>query len=305
YIYFSGELVLHEAGGRSVALLHVREVFHVDKMELARKVWGTTDTKHPGVKNLFSEGDTALAGEIDVVKLEPGNEFNGYRLEPAGTRAYFTERGWKTVAAFQTRNPIHRAHEYLHKVALETVDGLLLHPVVGETKDDDLPAGIRMECYKALLRSYYPRDRVLLSVLPAAMRYAGPKEAIHHAIIRQNYGCTHFIVGRDHAGVGSYYGTYDAQEIFDEYSSHELGIVPLKFEHAFYCRKCEGMASERTCPHGTDSRIILSGSKVRKLLKNNHDLPAEFSRPEVVRILKEYYMDGAFSGRTAVVHTDV
>lgn len=284
-----GVLVLRGDGGKSAALLHVNEIYHVDKTELAQKVWGTTDPKHPGVKNLLSEGDTALAGDIEVVRLESGNEFGGYRLAPAGTRAYFTERGWKTVAAFQTRNPIHRAHEYLHKVALETVDGLLLHPLVGQTKDDDVPAEVRMECYKALLGSYYPGDRVLLSVLPAAMRYAGPKEAIHHAIMRQNYGCTHFIVGRDHAGVGGYYGTYDAQKIFDEYSRDELGILPLKFEHAFYCRECEGMASEKTCPHGTDSRIILSGSKVREMLRNNQDLPDEFSRPEVVRILKDYY----------------
>ena len=283
------EVVLRDRDGKNLALLHLEEIFRIDKNKLAQQVWRTTDRDHPGVKNLFEEGDVALSGAIDVVSLQDNLDFPEFRLTPLQTRQYFKERGWKTVVAFQTRNPIHRAHEYLQKVALEIVDGLLLHPLVGETKGDDVPAAVRMECYQALLRNYYPENRILLSVMPASMRYAGPKEAIHHAIIRQNYGCTHFIVGRDHAGVGNYYGTYDAQRQFDEYTKDELGITSLKFEHAFYCKKCDGMASEKTCPHGAGERIILSGTKVRERLGNGEDLPKEFSRSEVVNILREHY----------------
>ncbi len=285
----SDEVILRDDDGKNIAVLHLDEIYRIDKEEMAQKIWQTTDMKHPGVKMLFDEGGVALAGQVDVVRLETPHNFREFRLTPLETRQYFKERSWRSVAAFQTRNPVHRAHEYLQKVALEMVDGLLLHPLVGETKGDDIPADVRMECYKTLLKNYYPQDRVLLSVMPAAMRYAGPKEAIHHAIIRQNYGCTHFIVGRDHAGVGNYYGTYDAQKIFDRYSKDELEITPLKFEHTFYCNKCEGMASEKTCPHRADERIILSGTKVRERLSNNQDLPNEFSRPEVVSILREHF----------------
>jgi sulfate adenylyltransferase/3'-phosphoadenosine 5'-phosphosulfate synthase len=283
------EILLRDTNGKNLALLHVEDLFTVDKEELANAVWCTTDSAHPGVRALFEAGNHALAGAVDVIVLADDRPFASLRLTPAQTRSSFQQRGWKTVAAFQTRNPIHRAHEYIQKIALELVDGLLLHPLVGETKGDDIPAEIRIACYQVLLDAYFPEDRVLLSVMPAAMRYAGPSEAIHHAIIRQNYGCSHFIVGRDHAGVGSYYGTYDAQRIFDRYTRQELAIVPLRFEHTFFCRRCNGMASEKTCPHQTDERVILSGTKVRELLQLGLDLPEEYSRPEVVTVLRAAY----------------
>ena len=283
------DIVLRDRDGKSLALLHLEEKYAVEKQELCLRVWGTDDPAHPGVRNLLEEGTIALGGVIDVIRLEPNREFEEYFLTPSRTRAYFRKQGWKSVAGFQTRNPVHRAHEYIQKIALELVDGLLLHPLVGETKADDVPAKVRMECYKALLEHYYPPNRVLLSAMPAAMRYAGPKEAILHSIIRQNYGCTHFIVGRDHAGVGTYYGTYDAQRIFDDYSRNELAIVPLPFEHTFYCSACSGMASEKTCPHGPDTRVVLSGTKVRENLRLGLDLPGEFSRPEVIAILRRAY----------------
>lgn len=279
------DVILRDRDGKNLAVLHLSEIYRVDKDELARSVWQTTDTQHPGIRQLFDEGTIALAGEIDIVRLEYDAIIQRYHRTPAETREYFKKKGWKTIAAFQTRNPVHRAHEYIQKVTLELVDGLLLHPLVGETKQGDIPADVRMECYRVLLENYYPADRVLLSVMPGAMRYAGPREAIHHAIIRQNYGCTHFIVGRDHAGVGSYYGTYDAQRIFDDYTKDELAITPLKFENTSYCKWCASIASERTCPHPQDSRVSLSGTKVREHLELGLPLPAEFSRPEVVEVL--------------------
>jgi sulfate adenylyltransferase len=276
-----------EAGERILAILEVTEKFGYDKTTEAQNVFRTTEDAHPGVARLYGQGDVLLAGPVHVTELpaRAHTEFTELRFTPEQTRQIFAERGWRRIVGFQTRNPIHRAHEYIQKTALEIVDGLFLQPLVGETKSDDLPADIRVESYQTIIDAYYPRSRVLLAVFPAAMRYAGPREAIFHAIARKNYGCTHFIVGRDHAGVGKYYGSYDAHLIFDEFSPEDIGIIPLFFEHTFYCKACGGVVSLKTCPHDTSQHVVLSGTQVREKLSRGELLPEEFTRPEVSRVL--------------------
>jgi sulfate adenylyltransferase len=264
--------------------MQVEEIYKYDREREARLVYRTTDDAHPGVRALYRRGDVHVGGKIQVLRERVDTTFRDYRLTPEKMRRAFAERGWRKIVGFQTRTPIHRAHEYITKCALEIMDGLLIHPLVGASKDDDIPADVRMKCYEVLIQNYYPKNRVLLAVLPAVMRYAGPREAILHAIVRKNYGCTHFIVGRDHAGVGNYYGPFDAQYIFDEFDPAELGITPLMFDNAYYCPTIGGMATDKTAPEGAE-KITLSGTKVRQMLMDGQVPPAEFTRPEVAQVI--------------------
>ena len=283
------EAFLTNDKGNILGKIFISDIYKPDKEKEALSIFLTNDLKHPGVEFLQKSGDWYVSGQVEAFISKEENLFHDYTYNPKDLRTLFKKNNWKTVVGFQTRNPIHRAHEYLLKCALEQVDGLLINPIVGETKKDDISSEIRMECYEAMIDNYFPKEHAMLAVYPAFMRYAGPREAIFHALTRKNYGCTHFIVGRDHAGVGNYYGTYDAQEIFQNFESNEIGIKLLFFEHAFYCKRTNSMATSKTSISKNNEKIFLSGTKVREMLLNGESLPPEFTRPEINKILLRYY----------------
>ena len=277
------EIVLTDEGGSPLANLLIDERFKIDRKEYAEKVYGTSDPAHPGVARIFSSPDSVLAGRIRRFAARPGDPFSDVTLAPRETRVLFGEKSWRTIVAFQTRNPPHLSHEYVQKTALAFADGLFINPVLGKKKVGDFRDEVIVAAYKALIRNYYPQNCCVLSVLHYEMQYAGPREAIMHAIMRKNFGCTHIAIGRDHAGVGSYYRPYAAQEIFKEFP--DLGITPLFFREFFYCRKCAGMANEKTCPHGEDDHLTISGTRLRELLDGGQSPPKEVMRPEVASVI--------------------
>jgi len=285
------QVALIDGAGRPWGTLKVEEIFERDPDE-AKKSYGTTDLKHPGVEYIASKPKWLIGGEVEVLPLPNDLPFAEHRKTPKELRQLIEDKKWRTVTGFQTRNPIHRAHEHLTKLALEFTDGLVIHPLVGETKSDDVPASVRFKAYEVLLQNYYPKNKTILSAFPAAMRYGGPKEAIFHALVRKNYGMTHLIVGRDHAGVGKFYGSFEAQEMFSKFKPEEIGVTPLKFDITFYCQKCENIASPRTCPHDEKAQLKLSGTEVRAILNRGGHLPREFTRPEVEKVLREHYSPG-------------
>jgi len=270
--------------------LRVQEKYSIDRIHECNEVFKTTDPKHPGVAKVMAQGEVNLGGPIEIFSEgEYPGKFKDLYATPEATRRIFEEKGWKTIAALQLRNPMHRSHEYLAKIALEICDGLFIHQLIGKLKDGDIPAEVRVRCVDTLVEHYFPKERVIQKGYPLEMRYAGPRETLLHAVFRQNYGATHLIVGRDHAGVGDYYGPFEAQEIFDQVPVNALMIKPLKIDWTFYCYRCQAMASSKTCPHGEDAHLMLSGTKLRKMLSEGEMPPAEFSRPEVLAILQRYY----------------
>ena len=273
--------------GCLAGILSLEGKFRRDKEEEALKVYLTQDDQHPGVARLYDDGDVLLSGTVTMLweHFNLAEGVSDHYQPPTEIRESISELGWDTVVGFQTVNPVHRAHEYIQKCALESVDGILLHPIILETKKSDIPIPVLMDCYQVLLDQYYPKSRVILSVLPLSIRYAGPREAVFHALVRKNYGCTHFVVGRDHASVGKYYGAYDAQSIFNNFEPDAIGIIPMFFENSFYCRKCHGMATDKTCPHKRGDRINLSTAQVRSMLAKGKRPPLEFTRSEVVDVL--------------------
>lgn len=282
--------LVSEETGEIMATMKVSDKYKVDKEYECKQVFRTTDMEHPGVAMVMKQADMNIAGHVKV--LSEGSfpkEYPGIYMRPAETRRLFEEKGWSTVAAFQTRNPMHRSHEYLTKIAIETCDGVFIHMLLGKLKAGDIPAEVRQKAIDVLLENYYVKDTNMVGGYPLDMRYAGPREALLHALFRQNYGCSHLIIGRDHAGVGDYYGPFDAQKIFDEIPKGALETKPLKIDWTFYCRRCDGMASMKTCPHGKEDRLILSGTKLRKMLSEGEEVPDHFSRPEVLELLRAYY----------------